>query len=106
MNEHDAFKLFLEETGLSRDFIIESDFRLMLEDEAEDVIKYNKRHRRRIKYGDAVLNAVSRMINWFKTAEEYRIKLKTHEFIASHRRACCYCIFLKRHINKIRKDES
>jgi hypothetical protein len=90
MLEYEAYRVFCTDTDTAPD---ETDFLAMLQDEADCI----KRAGCRVKHGEAVNRATSRMVAWFKDARrgEYeKPLLDLPHFVATYRRAAVWCVLL------------
>lgn len=107
MHIHEAFKKFCQETNHPEKVIeiCETEFQGMLEKEITDMeIEY--RSIKKKQHSELVEIAVDRMVNWFNDGHEYHFMNESNpsksirQFVSSHRRACVWCVLLKREYDK------
>lgn len=91
MMEFEAFSEFVRQTRARVD---ETEFRAMVQHEAEECISQHARRKpsgaRHLQYGDAMNMATERMIAWWQSASEYR-QSPAH-LIGTTRPACAWCV--------------
>ena len=99
MYSHEAANLFTDHIGISRNSYLNSDAAKMIDHEAKTEIESGRLKGQRNQYDKAVGIALARMIEWYNSGLDYHFD-SYHDFLASHRQACCWCVFLRKHHNK------
>ena len=94
MQDYDVqyYDFFCESTGIKPD---KRDFEKMFDEET----KWEQR-RTDCKLPESSVakhTATKRMVEWYRSADEYHFK-NAAELIANHRRACCWAILLQRRV--------
>ena len=98
MYSHEAANIFTDKIGIGRKTRINSDAAKMIDNEAEHEISTGALKGQRNQYGKAVKIALERMLEWYNSGLEYHFD-SCHDFLASHRRACAWTVFLRKHHN-------
>ena len=94
MHSHEASIKFIDHIGADRNSYLLGDAEQMVRDEAEAEIDRGVFYREKNQFSKAVNVALDRMIEWYDTGLEYHFD-SYHDFIASHRKACAWCVFLR-----------
>lgn len=99
MYSHEAANLFTDHIGIDRNSYLNHDAAKMIDDEAKEEIDRGDLKGQRNQYSKAVGIAVARMMEWYNNGLQYHFD-SYHDFIASHRRACAWCVFLRRSVDE------
>ena len=86
--------IFCKKFGIRTDSVIHSDVAKMIDIEAQAEIDRGVFKGQRNQWRKALDVALERVCDWYESGMEYNID-PVHEFVASHRQACCYAVLLR-----------
>ena len=99
MHSHEAANLFTDRFNIPRDSALNYQADKMIRYEAQTEIDRGALKGQKNQWSKAIKIALDRMIEWYETGLEYHFD-SYHDFIATHRQACAWCVFLKIHNSK------